>query len=203
MKRFVLFLMILANSAQVFAQTTKTTTTLQQLWFGYFNQSRITNRLGIWFDGQLRTKEDFVNDLSVSIIRPGVTYYVNDALKLTAGYAYVTQYPQDNFKESRPENRIWQQVQWHTKYGKNRTMQYIRLEERFRRKVAADSTMDEGNNFNYRVRYNLLWQVPLNGEVKKGSFSLILNDEIHIAFGEEIVYNYFDQNRFFAGLAYN
>jgi hypothetical protein len=75
--------------------------------------------------------------------------------------------------------------------------------ERYRRKVAPDSTMAKGNNFNYRVRYNFLWQVPFTGALKAKSFSLILNDEVHVAFGKEVVYNYFDQNRFFAGLAYN
>ena len=181
----------------------KSTTTVEQVWLGYFNQTRLSNKWGIWFDGQLRTKDDFFKDLSVSILRPGVTYYVNDALKLTAGYAYVTQYPQDNFKESRPENRLWQQVQWHTKYSRNRTMQWIRLEERFRRKIAEDSTLAEGNNFSYRIRYNFLWQIPLSGNLEKGSLSFIVNDELHIAFGEEVVYNYFDQNRFFIGLACN
>ena len=36
-----------------------------------------------------------------------------------------------------------------------------------------------------------------------GSFSAVLNDELHINFGKEIVYNYFDQNRFFVGFAYH
>ena len=202
MKRIVTIILMFVFCQPVFAQT-KTTTSVQQVWLGYFNQTRLTDRFGIWFDGQLRTKDDFFDDLSVSIIRPGLTYYVNDGLKLTAGYAYVTQYPQDNFKESRPENRFWQQVQWHTKYGKNRTMQWFRLEERYRRKIASDSTLASGNNFNYRVRYNFLWQVPFSGVLKPGSFSLILNDEVHVAFGKEVVYNYFDQNRFFAGVAYN
>jgi hypothetical protein len=174
------------------------------VWTAYSNQTRFGEKWGIWFDAQLRTKEDFFEDFSVSIFRPGITYYVNDALKLTAGYAYVTQYPQDNFIVSRPEHRPWQQVQWHTKYGRNRVMQYLRLEERFRKKVSPDSVLTGGNNFNYRARYNFLWQIPLSaGELKKGDFSLILNDEIHVAFGKEVVYNYFDQNRFFAGLAYN
>ncbi|MEO7393735.1 MAG: DUF2490 domain-containing protein, partial [Chitinophagaceae bacterium] len=30
----------------------------------------------------------------------------------------------------------------------------------------------------------------------------VINDEVHINFGEEIVNNYFDQNRFFVGLKY-
>lgn len=181
---------------------TKSASSAQQVWLGYFNQTRIGTKWGFWFDAQLRTKDDFFEDLSVSIFRPGFTYYVNEALKLTAGDSYIRFHPQDQFKVARPEHRPWQQVQWHTRYGRNRTMQYLRLEERFRRKIAPDSTLADGNNFNFRLRYNFLWQIPLSkGELTKGSFSLILNNEIHIAFGKEVVYNYFDQNRFFGGLS--
>ena len=35
---------------------------------------------------------------------------------------------------------------------------------------------------------------------KPGSLSFILNDEVHINFGKQVVNNYFNQNRFFAGL---
>jgi hypothetical protein len=96
-------------------------------------------------------------------------------------------------------------VQWHTRYAKNRTMQWVRLEERYRRKVLNDSTLASGYNFNFRVRYNILWQIPLttSKDIKKGDFSFVLNDEVHVNFGKQIVYNYFDQNRFFAGFAYH
>jgi hypothetical protein len=33
--------------------------------------------------------------------------------------------------------------------------------------------------------------------------SFIANDDVHINFGKAIVYNYFDQNRFFLGFAYH
>ena len=46
----------------------KSTTTVEQVWLGYFNQTRLSNKWGIWFDGQLRTKDDFFKDLSVSIL---------------------------------------------------------------------------------------------------------------------------------------
>ena len=82
-------------------------------------------------------------------------------------------------------------------------MQWFRLDERFRRKIENDSTLGDGYNFNFRFRYNFLWQVPLNGQIKKGSWSFILNNEVHINFGKQITYNYFDQNRFFVGFAYN
>ncbi len=155
-------------------------------------------------DLHLRTKEDFFSNFSVSIVRVGLTYYLGDATKLTAGYAYVSLYPGDNHKGvTQPEHRPWQQVQWHTKYAKTRTMQWFRLEERYRRKILNDSALADGYSFNWKLRYNFLFQVPLS---KKGpepkTWSFIVNDEVHINFGKQIVNNYFDQNRFFLGFAY-
>lgn len=187
------------------AQNTKETEHLEQLWFAFFNQTRFSKHWGTWTDLQLRTKDNFVDNLSQTIVRVGLTYYINDDVKATLGYAYINIFPADNHKQvSQPENRIWQQLQWHTKGKKTRTMQWLRLEERYRRKIANDSTLGEGYNFNFRVRYNYLYTVPLTSRgFNPGGLAFVLNDELHINFGKEIVYNYFDQNRFFVGLAYH
>src|SRR4249919_530000 len=149
-------------SPNLFSQT-KQTETVQQIWFGYFNQTRFSNKWGTWTDIHLRTKEDFVSDLSQSILRFVLTYYLNDDTKLTAGYAYVSHYPADNHKNvTMPEHRPWQQIQWHSKYSKLRLMQWFRLEERFRRKILNDDELAEGYNFNFRLRYNFFFMVPLS-----------------------------------------
>ena len=186
------------------SQTTKQTEHLEQIWLAVFNQTRFSNHWGTWLDIHLRTKDDFVNNLSQLITRVGVTYYANDDLKFTLGYAYVNIFPADNHKQvSQPEHRIWQQMQWHTRGKKTRTMQWLRLEERYRRRIANDSTLAEGYNFNFRLRYNYLFQVPLTTKgFSPGGLAFVLNDEVHLNFGKEIVYNYFDQNRFFVGLSY-
>lgn len=203
-KIIVCWLAFTSSFLAVKAQSTKSTEEVNQLWFAYFNQTRLSNKWGIWTDLHLRTKEDFVNNFSQSIIRLGLTYYVNDVTKLTAGYAYVSIYPADAHKKvTQPEHRPWQQIQWHTKYGKKRMMQWFRLEERYRRRILNDSTLADGSNFNFRIRYNIWYDIPLS---KKGivpnSLSLVVNDEVHFNFGKQIVNNYFDQNRFFVGLKY-
>jgi len=172
---------------------------------GYFNQTRFSNKWGAWAETQLRTKEDFFTNFSQAILRFGLTYYLNDNTKLTAGYAYVNHFPADNHKEiSQPEHRPWQQLQWHTKYPKLRLMQWFRLEERFRRKIKDDDELAEGYNFNFRFRYNFLAQFPLSKKrFQPKTFSFIANDEVHINFGKQVVNNYFDQNRFFLGFAYH
>ena len=197
-----LSILLIIGAKGVLAQ--KHTQKIEQAWAAYFNQTRFSNKWGMWLDAQLRTKDDFFNGLSQSLIRPGVTYYVNDNVRLTAGYAHFWFYPADNHnKITQPEHRLWQQVQWFTKYKRNRTIQALRLEERYRRKILNDSTLASGYTFNYRLRYNFSWQIPLSKEIKKGSWALVLNNEVFVNFGKQITYNYFDQNRFFTGFAYN
>ena len=183
----------------------KQTTTVGQVWLGYFNQTRLSNEWGIWFDGHLRTKEDYFDDLSQGILRFGLTYYLTDATKITAGYAYVNHFPADNHPDvSMPEHRPWQQIQWHTKYAKTRTMQWFRVEERYRHKVQDASHLAEGYNFNVRLRYNFMLQYPLSERAFEAkTLSAVFNDEVHVNVGDNVVYNYFDQNRLFVGLAYH
>lgn len=200
--KICLGILLILGTDEIFAQ--KQTEKFTQIWTAYSNQTRFSNKWGAWLDIHLRTKDDFTNGLSQLIFRPAITYYANDATKISAGYAYVRIYPLDGHTEVvQPEHRIWQQIQWHTKYKRNRTMQWFRLEERYRRKVLNDSTLGDGYNFNYRLRYNFAWQIPLSTEIKKGAFSFLLNNEVHVNFGKQITYNYFDQNRFFVGFAYN
>lgn len=186
------------------AQPTKQILVEEQTWLGYFNQTRLSNRWGIWFDGHFRATEQFVREPSKLIFRPGLTYYATDNLKLTTGYAFINHFPElGHAGISQPEHRLWQQVQLHTNYGKVRAMQWLRLEERFRRRIKNDEELGDGYAFDTRIRYNYLLNVPLS---KKGivprAFSVVLTDEIFINLGPRIVYNKFDQNRLFVGLGY-
>ncbi len=196
---------VLLITMSVVALSQKTATSVQQVWVAYFNQLRLSDKLGIWGDFHLRTKENFVTDFSQGIARLGITYYVKDNTKLTAGYAYVNIFPAAGHQNiSQPEHRPWQQIQWHTNYPRLRMAQYLRLEERFRRKIKDDDELVPGYNFNYRTRYNLLLMTPLGSKAfAPNTLSFVVNDEVHTNFGKQVVYNTFDQNRFFLGLVYH
>jgi hypothetical protein len=189
----------------IFSQTSKSTDEEQQIWLGYFNQTRFSKRWGLWADMHLRTKEDFATNFSQLVIRPGLTYYLTDDAKFTAGYAFINHFPADNHKNiSQPEHRPWQQFQWHTKYPKVKLMQWFRLEERFRHKIKNDDELADGYTFNWRLRYNILSQFPLSKKrFAPGTFSFVASNEVFVNFGKQITYNYFDQNRFFAGFHYH
>lgn len=89
----------------------------------------------------------------------------------------------------------------HNNHSRLRLMQWFRLEERLVRAVENDSTLASRNDFTWRMRYNFLMQVPIGRHpFEPGSFAWVLNDEVFVNFGENIIYNSFDQNRFFTGL---
>ena len=199
MNRFAIALLLFLFSFTSFAQ--KNIVTKEQMWLGYFNQTRITNKFGIWADVHMRTTDHFVKEKFQFITHNGLTYFASDNVRLTGGYTYSYIYP-DGGKLGRPEHRPWQQLWWRQNYNRFQTLQWIRFEQRFRRKEENGHLVD-GYNFNYRIRYNLSLFVPLKGKkmVAKTPFVAVI-DEIFINLGKEITYNYFDNNRFFIGLGY-
>lgn len=176
-----------------------------QFWMGYFNQTRFSNKWGSWAELHLRTRNDFFDQFSQSIVRFGLMYYISDGTRLTIGHAFVYNYPLEGFQKiTVPEHREWQQIQWHGNFKKSKVMQWLRLEERYRRKLIKDSALGNGYNFSYRLRYNVRCDYPLkknNGNIN-GMMSLLINNEFMVNFGKQVIYNYFDQNRFFVGLKY-
>lgn len=61
----------------------------------------------------------------------------------------------------------------------------------------------DGYNYNFRVRYNFSFLIPLKGkEMVAHTPFLAIQDEVFLNFGDRIAYNTFDQNRFFAGFGY-
>ena len=198
-RKYLLILTFLLLSIPATAQ--KQVNKQSGVWLGYFNQTRLTDKWGIWLDLHAR-RTDFLDRWATQIIRPGITYYANDHLRFTVGYAYARSYPAAGLHTVRPENRLWQQVLWTSRQKRLQTQQWIRVEERFNRKIANDQLRD-GYNFNFRFRYLLNLMVPLNRDfIEPNTLFFAFNDEIHINAGKEITYTVFDQNRLFFGLGY-
>ncbi len=204
MKKIYLSLIISVLGLVGYGQVTKEVKNSEQIWLGYFNQTRLSDKWGIWTDVHFRTTDGFVGEPSKFLFRTGLMYYLTDDFKLTNGYNFTNHFPEEGHANvSMPEHRIWQQLQLHTKYGKVRTMQWLRLEERWRRNIKNDNELAPGYRFDTRLRFNYMLNIPLS---KKGivanTFFVAINDEIFVNLSRKVVYNTFDQNRFFAGLAY-
>ena len=173
----------------------------QSAWLGYFNQTRISNKIGLWVDLHHR-RTDFATRPFQELARLGLTYYLADNVRLTAGYAIVGThlYPSGTI---RPEHRPWQQIWWTGRVSRLNITQYIRTEQRFNRRISGDQLID-GYGFNWRFRYSLLCQIPLWGaaNVRPGVPNFVVQDEVFINAGKQITVNTFDQNRFFVGVSY-
>lgn len=172
-----------------------------QVWLAYFNQTRLSEKFSLWLDVHAR-RADLLDRWSTTIVRPGITYHLPHHINFTAGYAYVSHFPVPGLETVRPEHRPWQQISWTHRARKIQTLQWLRFEQRFNRKTANDALL-EGYNFNYRLRDLFTLLLPLKGEyIEPKTPFFILNDEVHINAGKQIIYNYFDQNRFFLGFGY-
>lgn len=131
-------------------------------------------------------------------------YHINDDLRITAGYAYAHTFPFDSKGVAQSEHRPWQQILWQNRRTSSRFTQSIRLEERFRRHLISSTELGKGYDFNYRLRYNLVFNFALNKKAfAPKTFSYTLSDDVHMNFGKQVVYNNFDQNRVFAAAQYH
>lgn len=204
MKKTIVLIIFTLSASLSWAQTTRQVVDSEQTWLGYFNQSRLSDKWGIWTDIHYRTKENFVEGSYRFLTRIAAIHYFNDDLRLLNGYTFNNSFPEEgHLNISQPEHRIWQQLQYITHYKKIRATQWLRLEERWQHKIKNDNELADGYNYATRLRYNYLLQFPLS---KKGivpkTFSAVVNDEIFVNLGSKVLYNTFDQNRLFLGFAY-
>lgn len=173
----------------------------EQTWLGYFHQSRLNDRSGLWLDVHLRLNDEFIRHTTVTIIRTGYIHYFNDQWRSMAGYAYANRYNQAGVNRI-PEHRFWQQLQWlQRKKGFNLT-QALRVEQRFREEVKNGELTSE-YNFNWRFRYHVTLTVPLKGRLLQAQTPFVLvGNEVMANAGKSVGNKLFDQNRTVASLGY-
>src|SRR5688572_9767868 len=85
----------------------------EQVWFGYFNQTKIADHFGLWTDLHLRTGDRFFGEVRQVLGRVGVSFFRSKDLRFTLGYAFVRQTPGED-RNPFIENRPWQQIMWLT-----------------------------------------------------------------------------------------
>jgi hypothetical protein len=156
-KRFILpFLLFTITS---FAQN-KPVIYQQQSWLGWYPQVRLSKHWGTWTDLELHTNDHYFNGFSQYIFRVAATYYNNKDNKFTAGYGYTNLFPGDNHQFiSIPEHHSWQQYQWFSKTKMHKTMQWLRLEQKFKKNVIDDYTAADTYTLTYKLRYNIFLEL--------------------------------------------
>ena len=167
------------------------------LWVGYYSMIKFNNRWSLNSDFLFRTRNEIKNNFQ-TLLRTGLTYKINDKIDITAGFAHFRFFITNN--KTRGEWRPWQEVKISDQINKIKLTHRFRVEQRFNELVKNDKSTNE-YQFNWRFRYRLDLKFPLMKEKENGNNLFgILGNELMINAGNTIVYNYFDQNRLYAGL---
>ncbi len=184
------------------AQTEKNIDHQSLLWTRYCNQLILNGKWSIHTEFDNRV---FISSFeeNLFLIRMQGRYKINENIDLGAGVSYFSvaaQIPEKTNDFRTPEYRIQQDISWKQEFGNFILNHRFQAEERFIRNADKEQLLP-GTTFTWRFRYRL------QGEYscwKKGNQYLkaIVNDELMINAGKNIVYNTFDQNRIYAGLQY-
>ena len=199
MKSNLLKLLFVFFPIVLLSQTVKEKEVNQQFqtWVSLNSVTKFSQHWGIVADVHLRTN-DFFQDNNFFFLRGGVSYIPNSKFSFTGGYAHMWLAPKNpSWSTFSDENRIYQQAQMNTKSGNVSVVHRLRNEQRWQEIIINDVETGE-NKFSNRVRYLLSTTIPIFK--KKSAPSLVISDELLIQFGQDVVLNTFDQNRFFIGI---
>ena len=166
-----------------------------QQWLQYYNQTKLSEKWTLLFDGGYRWKNEF-QESSQYIVRAAIGYNINSDIRISSGLAHLGFYSSD--KINRVEFRPYQEMVVKNNFNKINLVHRYRMEERFFNPVINGETQTP-NTFNFRFRYSLMLSIPLFklSKVKTDKvFLLNIGDEIFINAGKNVVNNIFDQNRF-------
>ncbi|MCA1763650.1 MAG: DUF2490 domain-containing protein [Flavobacteriales bacterium] len=167
-----------------------------QFWISTNNVFQITDKWAILNDIHIRRTE-FVKNPSFYFLRFGAQYRLGNGHQVAGGYAHLwLERSGGNWDQFLNENRIYQQYSIAHAFPNTNILFRVRNEQRFFNNVVDRESL--GDNFMVnRFRLLLSLGIPLSPESRT---QIILADEIHLNFGENVVYNTFNQNRLTIGI---
>jgi hypothetical protein len=184
------------------AQTEKNIDHQSLLWTRYYNQLTINEEWSIHteFDNRI-----FINptEENLFLFRIQGRYKINNNIEVGTGYSYfsvATQDPEITNDFKIPEHRGQQDITWKEDFGKFTLNQRFQVEERFIHNANKEELLS-GSTFYWRFRYRL--QGEFSCWKKENQYlKAIVNDELMINGGKNVVKNTFDQNRIYAAVQY-
>lgn len=171
-----------------------------QTWVSLNTLTKFSDHWGVVVDAHIR-ENGFFESNNFYFLRGGLSYLPNANVSMTGGYAHMWMAPtKEGWSAYADENRMYEQIQLNTKIGKVGVVQRLRNEQRWH-SIMIDDRRSDRTRFTNRVRYLASFTIPVFNDKKWPS--LVVSDELLIQFGKDIVYNTFDQNRFFIGIRQN
>ena len=160
-------------------------------WLIYIGNKNLNNRW-TWHSELQYRNHNFIGDTEQLLVRTGLGYNLTEGNNnLLLGYGFIHSEPYiagSDFKASINEHRIYQQFITRQSFGRVALQHRYRFEQRF---VNEDVRL--------RARYFLGSTIALNNTgMADKTLYLSLYNEVFLNLKE----NYFDRNRFYAGLGY-
>lgn len=166
-----------------------------QFWTSANLVFRIGERWALLNDYHIR-RTDFVAKPNFYFLRFGGQYYIKPNIRVAGGYAHLWLTPQGTWDSYQNENRIYQQFSISQRFPKLNALFRLRTEQRFFNTVVNGSSLND-DFLIHRVRFLVSVGFPFK---EGGNTEFLLADEIHLNFGENVVYNTFNQNRLTVGI---
>jgi hypothetical protein len=159
-------------------------------WLIYFGDKKIKEKWNWHHEVQYRSF-NFIDDTEQLLLRTGIGYSLsenNNNILLGYAFIYSEPYISETEKTSFNENRLYQQFITRHNFGRISLQHRYRFEQRFFE-----------DDFRLRLRYFLSMNIALNKKLMDGkTVYLSAYNEIFINTEQ----NYFDRNRFYAGMGY-
>lgn len=191
-KLFFLTLLACACNQQASSQTQQQNTG----WFLFLNSVKFSQKWGMHLDVQVRSADNW-EEVRNTLIRPGLTYYINKNNNVTLGYLLNTTF---NNNTTLNEHRIWQQYIRAHQFKSAFVSHRFRLEQRFIERANSKDV------FAQRFRYFVRVIQPLKKYEQtftKGAFVALQNEAfLNIQNKNELNNSLFDQNRAYLALGY-
>ena len=183
------------------AQEKKQVSYYDQQWFQYTYLLKLNDQWKWHADGGYRFQDAFEESF-LHIFQTSLTYKLFDDIFFSLGFTHLGLYRNDELYKV--EFRPYQILTINQKFPFMKVQQKLRFEQRYFRLV-EDGEIQSEDDFFLRLRYKLNFSYPIshisdNTYLKK--MSLSLGNEVFFAFGDDIVYNVLERNRFLTGAAY-
>lgn len=200
----IIVLIFTLFSFELFAQ--RQFTTNNPAWFMYFGLHKISEKMGLHLEAQIRRNE-LVSKPQQLLFRTGINYHFNSNAFATIGYAFVETHPYGGLpaKSSFPENRLWEQLQFKNQVNALEMISRFRLEQRFVKLPVLSGTIYEPGPAVFTNRFRILnrFSIPFKGKsIVDKSLYISVFDEIMVNYGKKVALNIFDQNRIYLALGY-
>ncbi len=169
-----------------------------QVWFRYYNQVQLNNKLILHTELDERRRLDPWSQAQF-FAHVHLHYRVKPWLDVAAGMNYnVNTLLTTNHSLAVEEWRPWQEVSLFKNLGKNVLFQFrYRLDERFIHRNDKQVLLD-GYHYNWRHRFRIQFSKPLAQFNENRTLTLKFSDEVMLNSGD--VVRIFDQNRISASL---